>query len=654
MVENACGSCDGYDGLTRTADGHESGKQTRGIDMLLTPLSTPDVPSHCARWLGRLSGPTPSGRRMMTGALGALAVAASFFTVQADAEPPVRNAYFGDLHVHTKYSADAYKSGARTGPDEAYAYAKGAPLRHPAGQTIRMRGAPLDFLAVTDHAEYLGNITALGESADPSSVTSPGEVTPDFVIEAYSAFGRALHDGELDPGLAQSIRRDAWQRTIEAAERHYAPGEFTTFVGFEYTSAPDGMLHRNVIFKGARVPELPFAAYDSLNPEDLWAWMERLRAQGIEALAIPHNTNLSRGNFFQTTTFAGEPMDAAYAEVRMRNEPIVEMTQVKGTSETHPLLSPNDEWANFEVRDRSSDEVKGAYVRDALLMGLELQHSQGFNPYRFGFIGSSDTHNTGGAYEEPTYHGKIGIVDGRPEWRLAILDEDNPELNRRPGSTTTGFDWSASGLAAVWAEANTREAIYAALRRKETFATSGPRIRVKFFAGYDLDAADASRLYATGVPMGGDLEARPRGAPRFFAWALRDPSSAWLQRLQIVKGWLDDRTRRERVYDVACADGLEPSPDSHRCPDNGASVDLATCDFDFDKGAVELKAMWEDPDFDRDERAFYYVRVLENPTCRWSTWDAIRLGVPLRAEKEPALQERAWTSPIWILPRTAM
>ena len=610
--------------LTRTTDGQgESGKHAkRGTNIMLIPLST------------------------RTRALCALAVAASFFTIQAGAESPVRNVYFGDLHVHTKYSADAYRFGARTGPDEAYAYAKGAPLQHPAGQIVRMRGAPLDFLAVTDHAEYLGNIAALDDPANPLSDSE--------LAEAYSVFNRAISVGELDPELAQAIRRDAWQRTIEAAERHYAPGQFTTFVGYEYTSAPEGMLHRNVIFKGARVPELPFAAYDSLDPEDLWAWLERLRAQGIEALAIPHNTNLSRGNFFQTTTFGGEPMDAAYAQVRMRNEPIVEMTQVKGTSETHPLLSPNDEWANFEVRDRSSDEVKGAYVRDALLMGLELQHSQGFNPYRFGFIGSSDTHNTGGAYEEPTYHGKIGILDGRPEWRFATPNEDNPELNRIPDITTTGFDWSASGLAAVWAEANTREAIYEALRRKETFATSGPRIRVKFFAGYDLDAADASRLHATGVPMGGDLEARPRGAPRFFAWALRDPSSAWLQRLQIVKGWLDDGTRRERVYDVACADGLEPSPDSHRCPDNDASVDLSTCDFDFDKGAVELKAMWKDPDFDRNERAFYYVRVLENPTCRWSTWDAIRLGVPLRAEKEPTLQERAWTSPIWILPRTAM
>ena len=610
--------------------------------MLLTSLST----------LGRRSGPTPSGRRTMTGALGTLAVAAAFFTVEAGAQSPVRNAYFGDLHVHTGYSADAYRFGARTGPDEAYAYAKGAPLRHPAGQTVRMRGAPLDFLAVTDHAEYLGSVAALDDSADLSPNSESGD-NPDFAVEAYSAFNRAINAAEIDPVLAQEeMRRDAWQRIIEAAERHYAPGKFTTFVGFEYTSAPDGMLHRNVIFEGARVPELPFAAYDSLNPEDLWAWLDRLRAQGIEALAIPHNTNLSRGNYFQTTTFADEPMDAAYAQARMRNEPIVEMTQVKGTSETHPLLSPNDEWANFEVRDRSIDEVKGAYVRDALLMGLELQHSQGFNPYRFGFIGSSDTHNTGGSYEEPTYHGKIGILDGRPEWRFTIPNKDNPELNRLPGITTTGFDWSASGLAAVWSEANTREAIYAALRRKETFGTSGTRIRVKFFAGYDLDAGNASRLYATGVPMGGDLEARPGGAPRFFAWALRDPSSAWLQRLQIVKGWLENGTRQEQVYDVACADGLEPSHDSHRCPDNGAGVDLATCDFDFDKGAVELKTTWEDPDFDPGERAFYYVRVLENPTCRWSTWDAIRLGLPLRAEKAPTLQERAWTSPIWILPRT--
>jgi hypothetical protein len=586
---------------------------------------------------------------MMTKALGALVVAVSVFTLQAAAETPVRNAYFGDLHVHTKYSLDAYTFGARTGPDEAYEFAKGASIKHPSGQTIRMRGAPLDFLAVTDHAEYLGNSIALDDPDNPISKEF-GEVTEQgLTMEAYSFFNRALNKGELDPSfMPEALRREGWQRIVEAAERHYLPGQFTTFVGYEYTSAPAGMLHRNVIFKGARVPELPFAAYDSLNPEDLWAWLDRLRAKGIEALAIPHNSNSSRGNFFQTTTFAGEPMDAAYAALRTRNEPIVEITQVKGTSETHPLLSPNDEWAHFEVRDRPPDQVAGSYVRDALLKGLEFQASQGFNPFRFGFIGSSDTHNTGGSYEEPTYHGKIGQLDGRPEWRLSTPNTDNPELNRLPNIPISGFNWSASGLAAVWAEANTREAIYAALRRKETFATSGTRIRVKFFAGYDLDA---SQLHATGVPMGGELEAQRHGEPRFFAWALRDPTSAWLQRVQIIKGWFEGGIRHERIYDVACADGLEPSPDTHRCPDNDASVDLTTCSFDFDKGDAELKVTWADPDFDHEKHAFYYVRVLENPTCRWSTWDAIRLGLPLREEKQPTIQERAWTSPIWVLPQ---
>ena len=579
--------------------------------------------------------------------LATLAIAT--FIIPAAAETIVRNAYFGDLHVHTKYSLDAYGFGARTGPDEAYEFAKGASIKHPSGQTIRMRGAPLDFLAVTDHAEYLGSSIALDAPDYPFSAEYD-EDSNGLTMDAYSYFNRALKSGELDANFApEALRREGWQRIVEAAERHNAPGQFTTFVGYEYTSAPDGMLHRNVIFKGAQVPELPFAAYDSLNPEDLWAWLDRLRAKGIEALAIPHNSNSSRGNLFQTATFAGEAMDATYAQLRVRNEPIVEITQVKGTSETHPFLSPNDEWAHFEVKDMPTEQVPGSFVRDALLKGLEFEDTQGFNPFRFGFIGSSDTHNTGGAYEEPSYHGKIGQLDGRPEWRLSTPNLENTELNRLPDIPITGFDWGASGLAAVWAEANTRDAIYDALRRKETFATSGTRIRVKFFGGYDLDP---DRLSATSVAMGGEIEARKRGAPRFYAWALRDPMSAWLQRLQIVKGWFDAGTRHERIYDVACADGLEPNSDTHRCPDNNASVDLTTCSYDFDKGAAELKVAWKDPDFDRKQHAFYYVRVLENPTCRWSTWDALRLGVPLSDEKEPTLQERAWSSPIWILPVT--
>ena len=566
---------------------------------------------------------------------------------QAEAE---RRAYFGDLHVHTKYSADAYSFGARNGPDEAYAFAKGAALRHPSGQIIRMRGAPLDFLAVTDHAEYLGNVTALGDPEHPLAGSPLAAVTQGVMTTAFATFGTALRTGELDPDLHdEGVRRDTWQRIVAAAERHNAPGAFTTFVAYEYSSAPVGMLHRNVVFRGARVPELPFGATDSLDPEELWAWLDRLRADGIEALAIPHNTNLSTGNYFLTTTFEGEPLDARYAEARLRNEPIVEMTQVKGTSETHPMLSPNDEWADFEV---IGDGASGAYVRDALLTGLELRHGQGFNPYRFGFIGSSDTHNVGGALEEPTYHGKIGNLDGRPEWRRVTPVEEGAEpslLELLRNGAVTG--WGASGLAAVWAEANTREAIYAAFRRKETFATSGPRMRVKFFAGYGLDPTDDAHLRASGVPMGGELEARRTDAPTFFAWALRDPLSGWLQRVQIVKGWLDaDGARRERVFDVACSDGLSPDPETHRCPDNGADVDLATCAFDHGKGAVELRAAWSDPDFDADQRAFYYARVLENPTCRWSTWEALRMGLPLQPEVPATLQERAWSSPIWIAP----
>ncbi len=414
--------------------------------------------------------------------------------LEAGGQTPERHAYFGDLHVHTKFSADAYSFGARNGPDEAYAFAKGAPLRHPSGYPIRMQGAPLDFLAVTDHAEYLGNITALGDPDHPLSGSDFAEVTQGVMLAAFLSFGATLNTGVVDPALHDDIiRRDAWQRIVAAAERHNDPGTFTTFVGYEYSSSPDGMLHRNVVFRGARVPDLPFGTTDSRDPEDLWAWLDRLRDDGIEGLAIPHNTNLSNGNYFLTTTFEGEPFDASYAAARLRNEPIVEMTQVKGTSDTHPLLSPNDEWADFEI---VSEGVRGAYVRDALLTGLEMQRAEGFNPYRFGFIGSSDTHNVGGAYEEPTYHGKIGNADGRPEWRrITPLDEPaggaasapegtpvEPEelaadaslMDQLRAGATAG--WGASGLAAVWAEANTREAIYAAFRRKETFATSGPRI----------------------------------------------------------------------------------------------------------------------------------------------------------------------------------
>ena len=591
-----------------------------------------------------------------------------------------RDAYFGDLHVHTRFSFDAYIFNVRTTPDDAYRYARGEPLTHPYGYTIRLRGAPLDFMAVTDHATYMGVLHAMGDPAHPLSRTDFAKqlISDDLdeVLAAFRQVAQAIITGDADDRLNHpDVVQQTWQKEIEAAERHNHPGRFTTFIGYEYTSAPPFNLHRNVIFKGANVPGKPFAATDSLNPEDLWAWMDRNRERGMESIAIPHNPNWSNGTMFMRTNFAGEPLNAEYAAQRMRNEPLVEMTQVKGTSDTHPLLSPNDEWADFEIFGDQPEiyqtlgdgkpftiSVAGSYVRDALLSGLSMQESSGFNPYRFGLIGSSDTHNAGAPYEEAHFYGKTGVNDGLPERRGSALPEGVPDweayqampADEKPAPYLG--EWSASGLAGVWADANTRDAVYEAFRRKETFATSGTRIRVRLFAGYGLDAVDGNaadvvqHYYAHGVPMGGDLLLQSDGAPAFVAWAIRDPNSAWLQRLQIVKGWVENGEPREAVYDVACPGGDVPDARTHRCPESSAGVDLTTCAVDVEHGAAELRTTWRDPDFRPDRRAFYYARVLENPTCRWSTWDALRRGMAPNPAFPVTIQERAWSSPIWFVP----
>ena len=584
-----------------------------------------------------------------------------------------RHAYFGDLHIHTRNSIDSYNFGVRATPDDAYRFAKGEALAHPLGYSIRLQGGPLDFLAVTDHGEYLGVAAAL---ADPGHLQASHPVAvklrSDDPQERWEA-GLAL-DGwvrgkpvsGLDPW---PIVRSAWQQTVEAAERHNGPGRFTTFVAYEFSPTPGGAsLHRNVIFAGTDVPAQPFSAVDSLNAEDLWTWLDEQRANGIEALAIPHNPNWSQGKMFARTNWAGEPIDAAYAEQRRRNEPLVEITQGKGTSETHPALSPNDEWADFEIWFKNSmafgadgsfvftdGATTGAYARDGLRTGLELEREIGANPYLFGFIGATDGHNAAGSVEEDQHFGHAGTADGTPAARGSV-----PDASLGPSEIDLGIDmieWGSSGLTGVWAEENTRESIYAALRRKETFATSGPRIRVRFFAGYDYpdDLPNqhhaAERAYAGGVPMGGELAAQPSNAPRFFVQAARDPREAWLQRAQVVKSWIDESGEtHERVFDVACSNGLTPDPKTHRCPDNGASVDLDDCSISLDKGDVELVTLWSDPTFDPTERAFYYARVLQNPTCRWSTWDAIRAGVEPTSKVPATIQERAWSSPIWIAP----
>jgi len=607
---------------------------------------------------------------------------------------PERNAYFGDLHVHTAYSFDAYVFGTTSTPSEAYRYAQGKALEHPSGYQVQLQ-KPMDFYAVTDHAMLLGLVK---EAADTDSefskydvskplhdinapnnmnilsLTERGNIFTTFLPETLNG----ILDGNIDAAMVEKVTRAAWLDTIKAADDAYKPGNFTTFAAFEYTSSTDdrGNLHRNVIFNNTdRLPAVPFSRFNSQNPEGLWRWMDTLRAQGIESLAIPHNSNGSNGQMFKLTDWAENPIDDDYAQLRLRNEPLVEITQVKGTSDTHPLLSKNDEWADFEiapyrVATKLYSEPKGSYVRDALLRGLSMQERGVINPYKFGVVGASDTHTGANSLEEKNFFSKAGMLDGTPELRgsvpvsflygTAIKFFDPAMVKEVDGKTyadTSSFEyWSASGLAGVWAQENTREAIYAAFRRKETFATSGPRIKVRFFAGYDFTQSLLERpeltktAYASGVTMGSDLAASAGRAPAFIAWAVADPDSASLQRVQVIKGYVKDGVHNEQVFDVACAPGVSLDPKTHRCEDNGDSVNLDDCSVSGSAGASELKTLWRDPTFNAEQEAFYYVRVLQNSTCRWTTWDAINAGEKPRSDLPATLQERAWSSPIWYRP----
>jgi hypothetical protein len=606
---------------------------------------------------------------------------------------PNRNVYFGDLHVHTTYSFDAFAFGTVATPSDAYRYARGEIIKHPAGFDMQLR-EPLDFYAVTDHAMFLGVAkTAADTSSEISKLdflevlhdlNAPDNMGQTSLLRRVRAFGSvlpnlivAIDDGVLDREAVLAITRSAWQDTIDAAEQWNEPGRFTTFSAYEYTSSSDdrGNLHRNVIFRDSdELPAVPFSRFHSQNPEGLWDWMDALRAKGIESLAIPHNSNGSNGQMFKLTDWAGDPMDDAYAERRLRNEPLVEITQIKGTSETHPSLSTTDEWADFEITPYRvatllPSEPAGSYVRDALKRGLLLESGGTLNPYRFGFVGASDTHTGATSDDEANFHSKLGILDSTSALRSStpmsfiqstvlrwgapdLIAEVDGEIYLNAATPTYG----ASGLTGVWAEENTRPALYDAFRRKETFATSGPRIQIRFFAGLDfedglLESGDlVASAYASGVSMGSELAVGGGESPEFLVLAVRDPLSAPLQRLQIIKGWEANGETFEAVYDIACSDGLAVDPTTQRCPDNGARVDLTDCSITRDTGDGEMRALWSDPDFDPDQRAFYYVRVLENPTCRWSTWDALRAGVEPRTDLHKTLQERAWSSPIGIVP----
>tara|TARA_Y100001970_G_scaffold94971_1_gene119732 strand:- start:1872 stop:3965 length:2094 start_codon:yes stop_codon:yes gene_type:complete len=641
-----------------------------------------------------------------------------------------KNLYFGDLHVHTKHSFDAYIFGTTATPDDAYEFAKGSAIFHPLGYEMQIR-EPLDFYAVTDHGMLLGMVE---HWADPNNgkagsepfhnLNSPENITQESVAARSLLFQdyvrntanfsniwtrfMALITGDTARGTTLfdvNVHRTAWADIIKSAQRHNDPGNFTTFVAYEYTTSTtrssntegasqlkcllrgtgcnfqgsppleSANLHRNVIYNGNKFTVEPFSRLKSLNPEDLWSWMDGLRERGVDTIAIPHNSNGSNGQMFEMENWEGLPISTQYAEFRMRNEPIVEMTQVKGTSETHPILSPNDEWADFEIMDQrvgnsAYSRPFGGYVRQAYLDGLGMSEEGRGNPYKFGMVGASDTHTGAISDDESNFTSKIGIFDGTPEGRgSAPLTGENLELvlnapirqltlkkiGDRYFNNAVFNQWGASGLAAVWAEENTRNSIFEAFRRKETYATSGTRIKLRFFAGYDLEASllDSDdvikQAYEKGVPMGQDLEASDGLKPSFLIWALRDKNSAPLQRVQIIKGWVERISGKphEEVIDVMCSDGLMPDPETNRCPDNGALVDITDCSISSDVGANELKTVWTDKSFDPSVKAFYYVRVLENPTCRWSTWDAIKTGNEPREDLKKTIQERAWSSPIW-------
>ena len=624
--------------------------------------------------------------------------------------PVERRAYFGDLHVHTTYSFDAYAFGTLATPYDAYRFAKGEAIANPAGFNMQL-SRPLDFYAVTDHGMFLGLAEAAADtstefSKNPFSEPYHGLNAPENmgasvldVLDRMRTFGSfmpaavsQIRSGELARDEVLGVVRSAWRDSIDAADEFYDPGAFTTFAAYEYTSSTDdrGNLHRNVVFQDTnKLPREPFSRLHSRNPEDLWQWMDDLRAKGVESLAIPHNSNGSNGQMFKLVDWAGDPLDDDYAQQRNRNEPIVEITQIKGTSETHPMLSSKDEFASFEimpyrVATNALSQVEGSYVREALLNGLAFEQQGMTNPYQFGFIGSSDTHTGASQNVESNFVSKLGLLSGTAEKRgsapgsglagelgyqanrvLANFGGNPALLVKINGNVYTGGatpTFGASGVAAAWAEENTRESLYSAFRRKEVFATSGPRMQIRLFAGYGFDermltqADGIERAYATGVTMGGNLvpnkttEGQQSTELGFLLMASADTESAPLQRLQIIKGWVDVDGTHEEVIDVACADSAPVNPETSRCADNGAKVDISDCSINEETGAGQLSALWRDPEFKAEQRAFYYARAIENPTCRWSTWDANRAGVAPRPGLPTTIQERVWSSPIHYVP----
>ena len=586
--------------------------------------------------------------------------------------------YWGDTHLHTGMSMDAGAFGARLGPEDAYRFARGEELTSSTGLQVRL-GRPLDFLVVADHSDNMGFFPRLyagdpGMLADPTGkrwyemIQAGGQQGVQVAIEVITAFSNNEFPEALASLPGTPAYRSAWEETINAAEKYNEPGEFTAFIGYEWTSNTAGNnLHRVVIMRddglraGMVEPYTTLAPLGSDNPRDLWNWLQAYEDKtGGRVLAIAHNGNLSNGIMFpMLDTFTGRRFDRAYAETRAAWEPLYEATQIKGDGEAHPYLSPTDEFADYETWDqgnldlsvaKENDMLQYEYARSGLKIGLQLERQLGVNPYKFGMIGSTDSHTGLATAEEENFFGKHAGTEPSPErykHPMAQIGDKKYE----------SWDMVSSGYAAVWATENTREAIFDAMMRKETYATTGPRMLVRFFGGWEFTAADAqNRLpaeigYTRGVPMGGDLSARPASkSPTFLVAALKDPFSGNLDRIQIVKGWLDGRgERHEKVYDVVWSGDRRPGSDG-KLPPVGNTVDVANATWTNTIGAPELITVWTDPDFDASQSAVYYARVIEIPTPRWTAYEAFRFGITLPDEVPMITQERAYTSPIWYTP----
>jgi hypothetical protein len=587
--------------------------------------------------------------------------------------------FFGETHMHTSFSMDAGAFGAQLGPREAYRFARGEQINSNTGQPVKL-SRPLDFMVVADHSDGMGFFPLLVSGAPEIMADPQGRKWNEMLhsgqgaavaMDIITSFGMGTISKAIMPVPGTKAYRGAWQETIKAAEDYNEPGRFTAFIGYEWTSNTGGNnLHRNVIFrdnadKASQVE--PFTTVKPLgsdNPADLWKWMTAYEAKtGGNVLAIAHNGNLSNGQMFPIVEVFGKKIDRAYAEERMKWERLYEVTQMKGDGEAHPFLSPNDEFANFETWDKgnldgsvakSNDMLQFEYARSAYKNGLLLEQQLGVNPYKFGMIGSTDSHTGLATAEEENFFGKTAAQEpGLERMRKPFFD------NPKTGVKIMDWEVSSSGYAAVWATENTREALFDAMSRRETYATTGPRMIVRFFGGFDFEETDAhNRLpaqigYTKGVPMGGDLNNAPKGkAPSFLVAALKDPIGANLDRIQIVKGWVDAKGNvHEKVYDVVWGDADKRKPGADgKLPAVGSTVDVANATWTNTIGAPELITVWKDPDFDPALSAFYYTRVLEIPTPRWTAYDVKRFGIKPLEGTTMTLQERAYTSPIWYTP----